>query len=315
METRSRKRAEASSAAPSSSSSGPTTRASKRARLSVSSSSSSIPATVSSAQISTRSRASSTVPEPSLPSAAALMDSSANESSGSRGCRDHRRSKNSDKDGSDKGKEKEHEVRVRDRDRDRDAERNLGLNMESGGGNGGGGGGDDDDNDSEGGGGILHQNLTSASSALQGLLRKIGAGLDDLLPSSAIGSASSSHQSGRLKKILSGLRADGEEGRQVEALTQLCEMLSIGTEESLSTFSVDSFVPVLVGLLNHESNPDIMLLAARALTHLCDVLPSSCAAVVHYGAVSCFCARLLTIEYMDLAEQVGPLACFDIFID
>ena len=57
-------------------------------------------------------------------------------------------------------------------------------------------------------------------------------------------------------------------------------------------------------MLNHESNPDIMLLAARALTHLCDVLPSSCAAVVHYGAVSCFCARLLTIEYMNLAEQV-----------
>lgn len=308
METRSRKRAEASSAAPSSSSSGPTTRSSKRTRLSASSSSSSNPATASavasSAPISTRSRASRTAPEPLPPTAP--MDS-ANESSGSRG-RDHRRSKNSDKDGSDKGKEKEHEVRVRDRDRDRDAERNLGLNMESG-------GGDDDDNDSEGGVGILHQNLTSASSALQGLLRKIGAGLDDLLPSSAIGSASSSHQSGRLKKILSGLRADGEEGRQVEALTQLCEMLSIGTEESLSTFSVDSFVPVLVGLLNHESNPDIMLLAARALTHLCDVLPSSCAAVVHYGAVSCFCARLLTIEYMDLAEQVGLWrACFDIFV-
>ncbi|PPD87889.1 hypothetical protein GOBAR_DD15161 [Gossypium barbadense] len=205
---------------------------------------------------------------------------------------------------SDRGKEKEHDPRIRDRDRDRDnrdnnpnhPERNLGLNMDTS-------GGDEDDNDSEGRVGILHQNLTSASSALQGLLRKLGAGLDDLLPSSAMGSGSSSHQSGRLKKVLSGLRADGEEGRQVEALTQLCEMLSIGTEESLSTFSVDSFVPVLVGLLNHESNPDIMILAARALTHLCDVLPSSCAAVVHYGAVSCFCARLLTIEYMDLAEQ------------
>lgn len=226
------------------------------------------------------------------------MDSSTNESSGSaRG----RRGKNqgSDKDNSDKGKEKEHEIRVRDRERERDREsereRNLGgLNID---------GGADDDDDSEGGVGILHQNLTSASSALQGLLRKLGAGLDDLLPSSAMASASSSHQSGRLKKILSGLRAEGEEGKQVEALTQLCEMLSIGTEDSLSTFSVDSFVPVLVGLLNHESNPDIMLLAARALTHLCDVLPSSCAAVVHYGAVSCFVARLLTIEYMDLAEQ------------
>ncbi|XVE48862.1 hypothetical protein DITRI_Ditri01bG0035900 [Diplodiscus trichospermus] len=299
METRSRKRAEASSAAPSSSSSppsGPTTRSHKRARLSSSSAAAATTTT-------TRSRTSR--------AAAALMDPTTTESSsGSR--RDRRSSKanqtstsDSPNVASDKGKEKEHDLRIRDRDRDnRDnnnnnsnhPERSLGLNMDAS-------GGDEDDNDSEGGVGILHQNLTSASSALQGLLRKLGAGLDDLLPSSAMGSASSSHQSGRLKKILSGLRADGEEGRQVEALTQLCEMLSIGTEESLSTFSVDSFVPVLVGLLNHESNPDIMLLAARALTHLCDVLPSSCAAVVHYGAVSCFCARLLTIEYMDLAEQ------------
>lgn len=195
-----------------------------------------------------------------------------------------------------KGKEREPlEGSSRSRERDREAERILGLSFDSG--------GADDDNDSESGVGILHQNFTNASSALQGLLRKLGAGLDDLLPSSALSGSSSSHQSSRLKKILSGLRAEGEEGRQVEALTQLCELLSIGTEDSLVSFSVDSFVPVLVGLLNHESNPDVMLLAARALTHLCDVLPSSCAAVVHYGAVPCFCARLLTIEYMDLAEQ------------
>ncbi|XP_023512904.1 E3 ubiquitin-protein ligase UPL3-like [Cucurbita pepo subsp. pepo] len=283
METRSRKRAEASSAAPSSSSSGPTTRSSKRARLSGTFSSNLAASTLS---ISTRSRSTRN----QEPSATSTPMDSTNESSGSR-----RRGKNSDKENSDKGKEKEHEVRIGDRERN--AEQSFGLNIE------GSGGGDDDDNDSEGGMGVLQQNLSTASSALQGLLRKLGAGLDDLLPSSAIASASSSQQRGRLKKILSGLRADGEEGRQVEALTQLCEMLSIGTEESLSTFSVDSFVPVLVGLLNHESNPDIMLLAARALTHLCDFLPSSCAAVVHYGAVSCFCARLLTIEYMDLAEQ------------
>lgn len=212
------------------------------------------------------------------------MDSGNTESSGSRRRHHHHQKQpagggDRDKDSAEKGKEKEPDPR------------NLGFGFDAAGG---------DDDDAEGVS-ILHQNLTTASSALQGLLRKLGAGLDDLLPSSA---PSSSQQSGRLKKILSGLRADGEEGRQVEALTQLCEILSIGTEDSLSSFSVDSFVPVLVGLLNHESNADIMLLAARALTHLCDVLPSSCAAVVHYGAVSCFCARLLTIEYMDLAEQV-----------
>ncbi|KAG0597138.1 hypothetical protein M758_UG314500 [Ceratodon purpureus] len=154
----------------------------------------------------------------------------------------------------------------------------------------------DDDND---GGSNFNQNLASASSTLHGLLRKLGAGLDDLMPLTA----PSSHQCSKLKRILSGLRAEGEDERQLEALSQLCELLSIGTEESLSSFSVDSFVPVLVGLLNYEYSPDIMLLAARAMTHLCDVLPSSCAAVVHYGAVPCFCARLLTIEYIDLAEQ------------
>ncbi|XP_073310538.1 E3 ubiquitin-protein ligase UPL3-like isoform X2 [Primulina huaijiensis] len=297
METRSRKRAEAStSAAPSRSTSGPTTRAFKRTRRTATSTAVTVSnATTTASSISTRSRTGTrlssmdTTPEPSTASA------SSTRSRRRKNLSSYQNWENNDNGSSDKGKEKEPESRHRDRDTER--ERNIGLNVDSH------EGVEEDENDSEGGVGILHQNLTSASSALQGLLRKLGAGLDDLLPSSAIGGTSSSHQSGRLKKILSGLRADGEEGKQVEALTQLCDMLSIGTEESLSSFSVDSFVPVLVGLLSHESNPDIMLLAARALTHLVDVLPSSCAAVVHYGAVSCFVARLLTIEYMDLAEQ------------
>ena len=158
--------------------------------------------------------------------------------------------------------------------------------------------------DLEGDGGMLPHNMASASNALNGLLRKLGAGIDDLLPPSS----SISMQNSRFKQILNGLRADGEPGRQLESLNELCELLSIGTEDSLSSFSVEAFVPVLVTLLNCEHNPDMMLLAARALTHLCDVLPSSCAAVVHHGAVQCFCARLLTIEYIDLAEQVNYLA-------
>ncbi|PHU22845.1 hypothetical protein BC332_07952 [Capsicum chinense] len=60
----------------------------------------------------------------------------------------------------------------------------------------------------QGGVGILHKNLTLSSSSPQGLLRKLGAGLDNLPPSSAMGSASSSHRSGWLKKILAGLRAN-----------------------------------------------------------------------------------------------------------
>jgi hypothetical protein len=195
-----------------------------------------------------------------------------------------------------KGKEKEVE---KERGRDRiDRERAVVAAAANGG----------DEGDDGEGGSPLHQNLASASSALHGLLRKLGAGFDDLLPSSI----PSSNQNSRLRRILSGLRAEGEEGRQLESLSQLCELLSIGTEDSLSRFSVDLFVPVLVGLLSHEHNPDMMLLAARALTHLCDVLPSSCGAVVHYGAVPSLCARLLTIEYIDLAEQVHYSSAYKI---
>ena len=59
------------------------------------------------------------------------------------------------------------------------------------------------------------------SNALHGLLRKLGAGLDDLLPS-----ISASHS--KLKTILAGLKAD-DDGRQLAALSELCELLSIGT--------------------------------------------------------------------------------------
>lgn len=295
METRSRKRAEASFSSTTSPS-----RSSKRSRPNPNPNPTAASASpYNRAPAAPRSRRSAASNPLSPPAPQPLMDSSADNNPNPPPRRRGRPSN------ADKGKEQQQQQEPSESSRAREAKRLLSLGFD----------GIEDDDDAGLGSGAFPHSLTSASSALQGLLRKLGAGLDDILPSSALSAAAaaaaassssvSGQQGGRLTKILAGLRADGEEGRQVEALTQLCEMLSIGTEESLGAFSVDSFVPVLVGLLNHESNPDIMLLAARALTHLCDVLPSSCSAVVHYGAVPCFCARLLTIEFVDLAEQVG----------
>lgn len=73
--------------------------------------------------------------------------------------------------------------------------------------------------------------------------------------------------------------------------------------------SCSCIVAMQVSMLNAEHNPDIMLLAARALTFMADVMPSSCSAIIRCDAVPAFCARLLSIEYIDLAEQslqVGP---------
>lgn len=47
----------------------------------------------------------------------------------------------------------------------------------------------------------------------------------------------------------------------------------------------------------------MMLLAARAITFLADVVPATASAIVRHGAVNVLCARLLSIDYIDLAEQ------------
>ena len=56
----------------------------------------------------------------------------------------------------------------------------------------------------------------------------------------------------RLKTILSGLKTD-DEGQQLASLSELCELLSLGTEESMGALSVDSIAPLLVQQLREEN--------------------------------------------------------------
>lgn len=49
-----------------------------------------------------------------------------------------------------------------------------------------------------------------------------------------------------LQGILSGMKQFDDEGAQLSSLSELCELLSISTEESLSTFPIEQVVPLLV---------------------------------------------------------------------
>lgn len=49
-----------------------------------------------------------------------------------------------------------------------------------------------------------------------------------------------------LQNIISGMKQFEDETAQLSALTELCELLSISTEESLTTFPVEQVVPLLV---------------------------------------------------------------------
>ena len=56
-----------------------------------------------------------------------------------------------------------------------------------------------------------------------------------------------------LQAIISQLRQDDDPVVQQEALTQLCELLSVSSEEALSMLPVESLVPILVSRLSAMS--------------------------------------------------------------
>lgn len=45
---------------------------------------------------------------------------------------------------------------------------------------------------------------------------------------------------------MAGMKQFDDEGAQLSSLSELCELLSISTEESLTTFPIEQVVPLLV---------------------------------------------------------------------
>ncbi|XP_008783678.1 E3 ubiquitin-protein ligase UPL4-like [Phoenix dactylifera] len=107
----------------------------------------------------------------------------------------------------------------------------------------------------------------------------------------------------KFQRIFASLEDDAGPGAQLAALTELCEVLSFCMEDSIGYFPMETSIPVLVRLAGHETSPDVMLLAIRALTYLCDVMPRSADALVRHGALPVLCGKLLAFDYLDVAEQ------------
>ncbi|KAJ1923223.1 Ubiquitin fusion degradation protein 4 [Tieghemiomyces parasiticus] len=146
---------------------------------------------------------------------------------------------------------------------------------------------------------------------------------------------------GQYRQLLTALRNRDDPTAQLMALQELSELLSMATEESLAgQFNQDAFVKELVRLLKGTDdqgltadsgaasadqyaneyermlatmygaegaavapNPNVMLLACRCLFNLIEALPAASGAVAAYGAIPALCAKLMDIEYIDLAEQ------------
>ncbi|XP_025829823.1 E3 ubiquitin-protein ligase TRIP12 isoform X2 [Agrilus planipennis] len=105
----------------------------------------------------------------------------------------------------------------------------------------------------------------------------------------------------KAQQLLQGLQATGDEGQQLQAVIEMCQMLVMGNEDTLTGFPIKQVVPALISLLQVEHNFDMMNHACRALTYMMEALPRSSAVVV--DAVPVFLEKLQVIQCMDVAEQ------------
>lgn len=106
----------------------------------------------------------------------------------------------------------------------------------------------------------------------------------------------------KIKKIVSSLKEEAGQGSQLAGLTELCDVLSFCSEELPLSYS-ELLAPILVRLAKDDSNPEIMLLSVRCTTYLCDAFFESTEIFVRHDVVPALCARLMNIEYLDVAEQ------------
>ena len=125
-------------------------------------------------------------------------------------------------------------------------------------------------------------------------------------PSYALGNLhplSHPQQHEKVNTLISMIENTASPAEQLTGLSQLCEHVSIASEDSMMSFPTDRVIPLLLEELKESEDPDVMLLAARAVTLLLDVYPPSARLVCQHGGVGVFCEKLLSIEYIDLAEQ------------
>jgi hypothetical protein len=75
------------------------------------------------------------------------------------------------------------------------------------------------------------------------LFRQLGSGFEVFAPA-FMGPSSS-----RVKSLLVLLKSESE-GDRMTALSELCEIISVASEDSMLSFPVDEVVPLLVNALN-----------------------------------------------------------------
>ncbi|KAF6207181.1 hypothetical protein GE061_018420, partial [Apolygus lucorum] len=114
----------------------------------------------------------------------------------------------------------------------------------------------------------------------------------------------------KAQQLLQGLQATSDEGQQMQAVIEMCQMLVMGNEDTLAGFPVKQVVPALINLLNMEHNFDMMNQACRALTYMMEALPRSSAVCMDVAEQSLTALEMLSRRHSKAILQArGVWAC------
>mmetsp|Transcript_32292 Transcript_32292/g.54746 ORF Transcript_32292/g.54746 Transcript_32292/m.54746 type:complete len:824 (+) Transcript_32292:157-2628(+) len=106
-----------------------------------------------------------------------------------------------------------------------------------------------------------------------------------------------------MDRIMLSLRSE-ERSTQLLAVSELCEILSLASEDLLQSFSPQEITRSITEVLaDQKTSPDVKLIAIRCLNNLMAALPSSATIVATASVVTSLCENVRTICYIDVAEE------------
>lgn len=89
----------------------------------------------------------------------------------------------------------------------------------------------------------------------------------------------SSSMNSHVQQLISSLQQP-DESVKLTALTELCQLLVMGNEDTLAGFPIKQAVPLLLQCMSGDSeNYDLMNHACRALTYMMESLPRSTSSI------------------------------------
>ncbi len=73
--------------------------------------------------------------------------------------------------------------------------------------------------------------------------------------------------SSRLQSLINRIKS-GDPSEVIPALNELCDVLSVASEDTVNSTIVASLVPLLVNIIADSFSPEVELLGVRAMTNL-----------------------------------------------